>query len=231
MSPSPRRRTTPGRRAAGGTADRTEQAAAFWADVRARHPRFTVAVAADARMAAARRGERHEFRSRADLVVQVLRLCLVTESFLGQVCYRAKARCQSRGIPLVPRLLNHAAVRNGQIAIGDPVVVEEGVFIPHGQVVVDGIVRIGRGTVLGPFSTIGLRSGDYVGPTLGARVAVGTGARILGPWTIGEGATIGANAVVTSHIPAGATAVGVPARLRPATAAPADQAPGSSAPG
>jgi serine O-acetyltransferase len=213
MSPSlPRPPRLPTRATGAVGAD---PAAAFWADVRARHPRFTVAVAADARMTAARRGERSTYRSRLDLAVQVLRLCLVTESFFGQVCYRAKARCQSHGIPLVPRLLNHAAVRNGQIAIGDPVVVEAGVFIPHGQVVIDGIVRIGQGAVLSPFTTIGLRSGDFEGPTLQPRVALGTGAKVLGPWTIGEGATIGANAVVTSHIPAGATAVGVPARVRP----------------
>jgi serine O-acetyltransferase len=216
MSPSLLRRRTLRRRQGDEAAPAdTDPAAAFWADVRAQHPRFTVAVAADARITAARRGERAEYRSRLDLAVQVLRLCLVTESFLGQVCYRAKARCQSRGIPLVPRLLNHAAVRNGHIAIGDPVVVEAGVFIPHGQVVIDGILRIGRGAVLSPFISIGLRSGDYVGPTIGRGVAVGTGARILGPWIIGAGASIGANAVVTSDIPAGATAVGVPARVRP----------------
>ena len=57
-------------------------------------------------------------------------------------------------------------------------------------------------------------------PTLGDNVVVGAGAKILGPVWIGEGAQIGANAVVIHDVPAGAIAVGVPAtiRLRPVAA-------------
>ena len=51
-------------------------------------------------------------------------------------------------------------------------------------------------------------------PTLGDRVVVGAGAKILGPVWIGDGAQIGANAVVINDVPAGAIAVGVPARIR-----------------
>lgn len=140
---------------------------------------------------------------------------LVTESFFGQCCYRAKASCQAAGIPMLPRLLNHLAVQTARISIGDPVVVHPGIFIPHGQVCIDGITEIGSSTVIGPYTTIGLRSGDYGGPTIGAGTAIGTGARIIGPCHVGEGAVIGANAVVTSDIPAGAVATGVPARVRP----------------
>lgn len=186
----------------------------FWREVHAAHPRFTVAIAADARITATRRGERASYRSRFDLLVQVARLCWRTESFFGQCCYRARARLQALGVPVLPRLLDHLSVRHGQISIGDPVMIEAGVFIPHGQVCIDGITRIGRSTVIGPFSTIGLRSGDFEGPTIGSGTSIGTGARVIGPWSIGEGATIGANAVVTGPIPAGATAVGVPARVR-----------------
>ncbi len=50
-------------------------------------------------------------------------------------------------------------------------------------------------------------------PTLGDGVIVGSGAQILGPITVGEDARVGANAVVTSDIPAGVTAVGIPARV------------------
>lgn len=186
----------------------------FWRDLHASHPRFWVAVAADAKITAARRGERAVFGSRLDLAIQVLRLCWVTESFYGQCCYRAKARLQAKGVPVLPRLFDHLAIRHGQVSIGDPVTIGAGVFIPHGQVCIDGITRVGSGAVLSPFITIGLRSGDYVGPTIGARANIGTGARVIGPWSIGEGATIGANAVVTSDVPAGATAVGVPARIK-----------------
>jgi serine O-acetyltransferase len=50
-------------------------------------------------------------------------------------------------------------------------------------------------------------------PTLGRGVVVGAGAKILGPIVIGDGAQIGSNAVVVKPVPAGATAVGIPARI------------------
>ena len=61
-------------------------------------------------------------------------------------------------------------------------------------------------------------------PTLGDGVLVGAGAKILGPVWIGDGAQIGANAVVVKDVPARTVAVGVPAvvRQRPQTAAPED---------
>jgi serine O-acetyltransferase len=50
-------------------------------------------------------------------------------------------------------------------------------------------------------------------PTLGRGVVIGAGAKILGPILVGDGAKIGSNAVVVRDVPAGATAVGVPARI------------------
>jgi serine O-acetyltransferase len=193
----------------------TESATKLWGAVRDRHPRFTAAVVADARIAAANRGERYRFRSRADAAVQVLRLAIVADAFLAQCCYRAKARCQSLRIPLVPRFLHRLAMRSGQICIGDPVLLQPGVYIPHGQVVVDGLVDVGRGVVLSPFVTLGLKAGDIIGPTIGPRVHIGTGAKVLGPVRVGADARIGANAVVLEDVPAGATVVGVPARVVP----------------
>jgi serine O-acetyltransferase len=58
-----------------------------------------------------------------------------------------------------------------------------------------------------------LRAGDFNGPTIGRNVHVGTGAKIVGPVKLGDGASIGANAVVVSDVPPNATAVGVPARI------------------
>jgi serine O-acetyltransferase len=100
----------------------------------------------------------------------------------------------------------------GQVCIGDPVVVRPGVYLPHGQVVIDGLVEIERGTTIAPFVTIGLIAGNLQGPTIGARVNIGTGSKIVGPVTIGANAAIGANAVVVRDVPAGATVAGVPAR-------------------
>ena len=91
------------------------------------------------------------------------------------------------------------------------------VFIDHGFGVV-----IGETAVIGDDCTIyqGVTLGGtrlYKGtkrhPTLGKGVVVGAGAQVLGGFTVGDGARIGSNAVVVKPVPAGATAVGNPARI------------------
>ncbi len=178
----------------------------------AAHPRLREAVVADALVTMQFRGEGEKFASGLDALRHILRLAWCSDAFLGQVLYRAKARMLARGIPVLPRIAHRLAMMIAQISIGDPVVVEPGIYIVHGQVVVDGVVRIGAGAVLAPFVTIGLRAGDFNGPTLERGVQVGTGAKIIGPVRVGAGAEIGAGAVVVTDVEPGATVVGVPAR-------------------
>ena len=92
-----------------------------------------------------------------------------------------------------------------------------GVFIDHGMGVV-----IGETTEIGDHCTIyqgvtlggtSLVKGSKRHPTLQSRVVVGAGAKVLGPFTVGEGARIGSNAVVVKAVPAGATVIGIPARV------------------
>jgi serine O-acetyltransferase len=190
-----------------------EDTKAFWDALRARHPSLREALIADARVTASYRGERYEFRSQADAAAQMLRLALVSDAYLGQALYRLKARLQARGVPFLPRVAHRLAMTFAQISIGDPVVVEPGIYVIHGQVVIDGLVEIGAGTVIAPFVTIGLRAGDVRGATIERNVSIGTGAKVIGAVRIGEGATVGANAVVVDDVPAGATVVGAPARV------------------
>lgn len=178
---------------------------------RAEHPPLVQAVVADARIAAARRGERSEFSSTLDALFQVLRLMWQSDAFGGQVCYRAKARLQALGVPVLPRLAHRLAIALAQVCIGDPVVVHAGVYLPHGQVVIDGLTEVGSGTAIRPFVTIGLNEGNLIGPTVGRNVVIGTGAKIIGPVHLGDGCCIGANAVVVRDVPANTTVVGVPA--------------------
>jgi serine O-acetyltransferase len=189
------------------------------ADVRRRHPRFREALLADLKLTAAHRGERHEFRSRADAALQALRMMWASDAFLAQTLYRAKARMQALGIPVLPRIAHRLAMATAQVAIGDPVVIQPGLYILHGQVVIDGFTEIGPGARIAPFVTVGLRAGDYQGPVIGEDVAIGTGAKVIGRLRVGAGAEIGANAVVVEDVPAGATVVGVPARANGAPAA------------
>src|SRR5919197_801533 len=181
-------------------------------EVRSRHPRLREALVADARVTAAHRAERHEFRSHLDAALQVLRLTWVSDAFLAQVLYRVKARLQALGVPVLPRIAHRLSMATAGLSIGDPVVVHPGVYIMHGHVVIDGFVEINSFAVIAPFVTIGLRAGDAIGPTIGSHVSIGTGAKILGRLRVGAGAQIGANAVVLDDVPESATVVGAPAR-------------------
>jgi serine O-acetyltransferase len=79
----------------------------------------------------------------------------------------------------------------------------------HG-VVINGAVRGGSGVLIEHQVTIGAEGGQS--PTLGDRVFVGAGAKIIGPVRVGDGARIGANAVVVKDVEPHTTVVGVPAR-------------------
>src|SRR3954454_7514670 len=118
------------------------QTRALRQSIRAQHPPFVRAVLEDAKVTASYRAERHEFRSRADAIGQALRLAWVSDAFLAQSLYRAKARLQGLGVPVVPRLAHRLAMMIAQVCIGDPVVIEPGLYLAHGQVVIDGIVSI-----------------------------------------------------------------------------------------
>jgi len=94
-------------------------------------------------------------------------------------------------------------------------------FIDHGMGVVIGeTATIGDDVLLYHGATLGGRDTNpgKRHPTIGNRVMVGAGARILGPITVGDDARIGANAVVVKDVPDGATAVGVAARISEAAA-------------
>lgn len=89
-------------------------------------------------------------------------------------------------------------------------------FVDHGTGVVIGeTAEIGDDVTLYQGVTLGGRTLDEGKrhPTLGDGVIVGAGAKILGPFTVGEGARVGSNAVVLESVPAGATVVGVPAHV------------------
>lgn len=83
----------------------------------------------------------------------------------------------------------------------------------HG-IVVHGNCVIGDRCIIRQGVTLGIRDESDLdaAPILGRGVSVGAGAKVLGRVTIGDGAKIGANAVVLRNVPAGATAVGIPAR-------------------
>lgn len=169
----------------------------------------------DARAFADHRVEPERTRTKVGRWLYALGLPFFASEYLGLALYRFRVSLRAVHVPVLPTLINWCCAIVWGIRIGDNVLIEEGVYIPHGQIMIDGHVWIGRGCTLCPWISVGLVEGTIWGPHLGDQVFVGTGARILGPLTVGHGARIGANAVVLSDVPANATAVGVPARIIP----------------
>lgn len=90
-------------------------------------------------------------------------------------------------------------------------------FIDHGMGVVIGeTAEVGDDVMIYHGVTLGGRTLQQVKrhPTIGHRVTIGAGAKILGPLTVGDDSAIGANAVVTRDVPAGSIATGIPAVVR-----------------
>ena len=179
-----------------------------------RHPGFRIAVTEDVRVTSMHRGERFEPGSDLKTAWHALRLAWVSDAFFAHLCYRLRMRLLARGIPVMPRLLHKISMITAQVSIGDPVLMHPGVYLVHGQVVIDGLVEVGSGSVISPWVTLGLIAGNHNGPSIGDNVFVGTGAKVLGDVKVGQGAVIGAGAVVTGDVEAGKTATGVPARAK-----------------
>ncbi len=119
------------------------------------------------------------------------------------------------GLRLPARLLSHIARMLTGIEIHPGARIGRRIVIDHG----DGVV-IGETAELGDdiliYHQVTLGGTSLVGgkrhPTIGNGVILGAGAKVLGPIMLGDGARVGANAVVVSDVPAGATVVGIPAR-------------------
>jgi serine O-acetyltransferase len=129
---------------------------------------------------------------------------------LAHGLWRREFRWLGRFLSQLSRWLTGIEIHPGA-KIGDAV------FIDHGMGVVIGeTAEIGDGCTIYQGVTLGgtsLAKGSKRHPTLGRNVVVGAGAKVLGGFTVGDDAAVGSNAVVTKPVPAGATAVGIPARI------------------
>jgi serine O-acetyltransferase len=137
---------------------------------------------------------------------------LFTDGTFAMGCYRLMWWCHRHHLAPLTMLFNKVNAIFGQCIIGRGAEFGPGFVLIHSQgVVINGSVRGGAHVYLEHQVTIGAEKG--VSPVLGNRVFVGAGAKIVGPVTIGDGARVGANAVVVKDVPAGATVGGVPARI------------------
>ncbi|MBI4195360.1 MAG: serine O-acetyltransferase [Betaproteobacteria bacterium] len=120
------------------------------------------------------------------------------------------------GLRWLGRLVSHIGRWATGIEIHPGATIGKRFFIDHGMGVVIGeTAEIGDDCTMYHGVTLGGTSWNKGKrhPTLGSNVVVGAGAKILGPIRIGDGAKIGSNAVVVKDVPAGATAIGIPARV------------------
>lgn len=122
-----------------------------------------------------------------------------------------------RGFFWLGRFISHISRFLTGIEIHPGAVIGRRVFIDHGMGTVIGeTAEVGDDCTIYQAVTLGgtsLYRGAKRHPTLGKGVVVGAGAKVLGGFTVGDGAKIGSNAVVVKPVPAGSTAVGNPARL------------------
>lgn len=145
------------------------------------------------------------------------------QGFHALVFYRFSHALWVRGAKFLGRFVSQVGRLFTGIEIHPGAIIGRGFVIDHGTGVVIGETSIiGDDVTLYHDVTLGgvapsVDSEAQIGvkrhPTLGDGVIVGSGAQILGPITVGADARVGSNAVVASDIPAGVTAVGIPARV------------------
>jgi len=127
--------------------------------------------------------------------------------------HRAAHALHDAGVPVVPRALAHASRMVSGVEIHPAARIGEDFFIDHGSGVVIGetaeigsCVTIYQGVTLGG---TGFQRGKRH-PTVEDNVTIGSGAKLLGPITVGHGAKVGANTVVIGDVPPNSTVVGNP---------------------
>ena len=130
--------------------------------------------------------------------------------------YRVAHWFYNKKMYFIARYISQRARKITGIEIHPAAVIGDGVFIDHGMGVV-----IGETTVIGDNCTI--YQGVTLGgtgkdkgkrhPTIGNNVVIGSGAKVLGPFKVGDNSKIAANAVVLSEVPDNCTVVGVPGRV------------------
>jgi len=133
------------------------------------------------------------------------------------IWHRWAHRAWRHGFKWAGRFLSHLGRLLTGIEIHPGATLGRRVFIDHGMGVVIGeTAEIGDDCTIYQGVTLGgtsLSKGAKRHPTLGKGVIVSAGAKVLGGFTVGDGARVGSNAVLLQPVPAGATAVGIPARI------------------
>lgn len=145
-----------------------------------------------------------------------LEVALCYPGFHAVILYRVAHFLWRRRLKLPGRFVSHVGRFLTGIEIHPGAAVGRRLFVDHGMgVVIGGTAVVGDDVTLYQGVTLGgtsLERGVKRHPTLEDGVIVGAGASVLGPFSVGKGARIGANAVVVAEVAPGATVVGIPAK-------------------
>lgn len=146
-------------------------------------------------------------------VVTALRLLVRHPPVRAMLLFRVGSAAHRRGIRGVPGFVQRRLLVRYGFEIAPSTPVGGGLYVPHPVGCVLHASSIGVNVSVIGNATFGTRS-DALWPRIGNDVFVGVGARVLGGISVGDGAVVGANAVVLTDVPAGSVAVGIPARTK-----------------
>ncbi len=156
------------------------------------------------------------YKARDPAAKSALQILLLYPGVKAVRSHRRAHWCYEHGLFFLARLISQHSRRVTGIEIHPGAKIGRRLVIDHGMGIVIGeTAEIGDDCLIYHGVTLG-GTGKDVGkrhPTIGNNVLIATGAKVLGPFKVGDGARIAANAVVLSEIPENATAVGVPARV------------------
>ena len=145
-----------------------------------------------------------------------LEVYLLYSGFKAVRSYRKANWFYRHNMKFIARWISQRSRHKTGIEIHPGAKIGKGLFIDHGMGVVIGeTAEIGDNCTIYQNVTLGGTGKDHGKrhPTLGNDVMIGSGAKVLGPFRVGDGARVASGAVVLDEVPDNATAVGVPARI------------------
>ena len=156
------------------------------------------------------------YKSRDPAARSALEILLLYPGVRAVRSHRKAHWCYEHGLKFLARLISQRSRHRTGIEIHPGAKIGKRLVIDHGMGIVIGeTAEIGDDCLIYHGVTLG-GTGKDVGkrhPTIGNNVLIGTGAKVLGPFKVGDNSRIAANSVVLSEIPPNSTAVGVPARV------------------
>lgn len=156
------------------------------------------------------------YKARDPAARSALEILLLYPGVRAVRSHRKAHWCYEHGLKFLARLISQRSRHRTGIEIHPGAKIGKRLVIDHGMGIVIGeTAEIGDDCLIYHGVTLG-GTGKDVGkrhPTIGNNVLIGTGAKVLGPFKVGDNSRIAANSVVLSEIPPNSTAVGVPARV------------------